>query len=614
MNKIGLAIMMLAMPAMSVAQTARGTLYKAPLAGTTVLKDVEDKYNVSLYSFEAESPDGNSEAARLQKVKDEVARLYPHKTSRATHKTTAAQQPVVTKSFQANTTPGIPPDNDFAISRAGQGMSVINVNAAIIDANSGVVSSKGLGLFSSAVGLGLSARYDPKIQYDPVEDKFICVMLHDRDDLNYIVVGFSKTNDPNGTWSWYKFYGNYKNDSTWFDYPGVAITKNEVFITGNKIKFAAPWETGFTESVIYQVDKFSGYAGDANLTYKLWDGIQYSGQSIRNLFPVRPGWMPDTDEQYFLSNRNFDIQNDSIFLVKVPGTIAQGGNVSVTMLQSPIKYGVPPNGRQSDTGAVLATNDGRILGAYGIYDEIQFVSTCVNTVSGASGVYHAKISNYKTNPSISYAQLYSIDTLDFGYPNISFAGNTWGLNQSVINFNYTGPNTHPGMGAIVFDGQGYSDMVKVKEGLAPITGPQTTKIKRWGDYTGTQVDYNSVGSVWIEGIFGKADNTYGNWIVKVNSPAVGIKETEEQVKPNVLYPNPVFNYLSYRFELEETAEITFMITDVTGRVVDKLATKECKKGANIIRFNSATLAAGTYILKGVDVAGKAVMTERFVKQ
>jgi len=615
MRKILLPLISLGMMSLSAnGQDARGTVYTTPLAGVTEFRNADNDYSVEVLSFEASSPDGDEEKIRLAKVKAEIAKLYPRKSSDARAKTTAAKDPVVVKSFEANNTPGTPPDNDFAVSKAGKGLSVINVNAAVMDVSNGsILDQNGLAWFSNSVGLGLSGRYDPKVLYDAKEDRFICVMLHDRDAKNYIVVGFSQSNDPEGTWAWYKFYGDYGSDSTWFDYPGVSITNTEFFLTGNKIKYAAPWETGFRQTVIYQITKSDGYSKAATLNYKIWDGIKYDGNSIRNLFPVRPGLLPDGDEQYFVSNRNFDTQNDTIFLVKVPGTIAQGGNLSVTMLKSPLAYGVPPNGRQDDT-AELATNDGRILGAYAMNGEIQFVSTSVNPGNGASSVYHAKIKDYKTAPSISHAQFFSIDTLDFGYPNISYVGNPWGLNQSIINFNYTGPKTYAGMGAILYDGLNYSNLVKVKEGDSTITLQHPGKAQRWGDYTGTQVDYNSLGSVWIEGIYGRPDNEYGSWIAKLNSPVLGVEDNAAKVTRNRVFPNPAKVYVSYVFELDTDVEVTFAIYNTSGQLVDKLITKQCKEGKNLIQFSTASLAAGNYILKGTGGNGEVVMTERFIKQ
>ncbi len=93
------------------------------------------------------------------------------------------------------------------------------------------------------------------------------------------------------------------------------------------------------------------------------------------------------------------------------------------------------------------------------------------------------------------------DTLDFGYPNISYASNPFGPNQSIISFDYSGAHTYPAYGAILFDGSNYSDMLTIMSGDSTIN-MLAQKEQRWGDYSGSQPDWNVPGAVWVEGIFG----------------------------------------------------------------------------------------------------------------
>lgn len=622
MKKIFITITcILAVVGVTKAQT--GKMYQAKLEGSVVLRDVEDKYNAQVYNLEAPAPDGNADRVRLAKAKEESAKLFPRtRTNRSAAKATAAKAPIVVKDFVADSLSGIPPDNDMAISKANKAVNVMNSSIAVLDGNTGqFLYRRILLLFSGPVGLSgpNDNRYDPKILYDPNEDRFICIMLNGRDQYNYIVVGFSKTNDPAGAWAFYKFYGDYKTDTTWFDYPGVVLSKDELFITGNKIGHSQPWETGFTETVVYQIDKHDGYQAAATLDYKIWDGIKFGGKSVRNLFPVKAGWIPDSDEQYFVSNRNFDVQNDTIFLAKISGKLNTGATLTLQAMKAPKSYGVPPNGRQKDTFE-LATNDGRILGAYAYNNEIQFVSTSVHPQSGSAAIYHGKISDYKSNPNVSYAEFYGIDTLDFGYPNISFVGNRWGVNQSMINFNYTGPNEYAGTAAIMYDGLDYSDMVKIKTGDTTISR-LSGKNQRWGDYTGSQVDFNSLGSVWVVGIYGKVQNSspsnignYGNWMAKLNSPVVGIQETKKETPQAKLYPNPAIQFVEFEFELQESAVVYFKIYNAAGQLVDELLSQKCKKGNNLLRFNIAMLPAGNYVLTGGSQSGETAIQQKFVKQ
>ena len=94
--------------------------------------------------------------------------------------------------------------------------------------------------------------------------------------------------------------------------------------------------------------------------------IKHNGRLVRNLHAVR-GHDNIADRLQFLSNRNFDLQNDTIFLV----TLNEGDvdtTVDVQALVTNLPYGVPPNGKQGDTDTSdatkgLQTNDGRVLGA-----------------------------------------------------------------------------------------------------------------------------------------------------------------------------------------------------------------------------------------------------------
>jgi hypothetical protein len=608
------------------AQQARVKTYSAPLAGTSVLRDVKDKYGLQVYNLESPGPDGNAEKVKLREIKEEIARKYPYRTLPKTHaKSTAAPSPVVLAGYVADSFPGMPPDNYMAISNGNKAVSVINSSIAVSNPQTGQVSTrKTLDDFAAAVGLPYGTftpynyKYDPKVIYDPNEDRFIAVILNGVNQNNWIVLGFSQTNDPEGAWNFYKLYGDYASDTTWFDYPTIAITDNEFFLSGNKILYNGSWQAGFRQSVIYQVRKADGYNGAANITYNLWDSIGINNNIyIRNLFPVKGGGGVYGPEQYFLSNRNFAVQNDTILLIKIPDTIGStNNNLNVTVLQSNIAYGVPPDGRQDSSNIPsigrLATNDGRVLGAFIENDEIQFVSASLNTGTGSSSVYHGKISNVSVSPTIA-ANMFVIDSLDFGYPNISFTGNQGG-NTSIISFNYTGPKTHAGIGAIYYDGSQFSDLVKVRAGDS-LLHVVFTGLQRWGDYTGSQPYWPQIGKVWVEGIYGRKDKKYGNWIAEIGAPSFaasnGHRVTEPQLK---VYPNPAIQVIQLEFNVDDECVVNFDVYDMQGKLVDNVNQVHCKKGRNLMQVNVGSLPAGNYIMKGSNDKGRAIMAEKFVRQ
>jgi hypothetical protein len=602
------------------AQNGHVSRFQAKLAGVVDMNAVDEKYQAQVISVENGEPDAKAEQIQLKEVKKRSAEIFPRRTG-VKNKTTLVDPPVVSLVYNADSLGGIPPDNDMAISKSNRSVSVINSFISVHNSVTGqLVKRLTLYSFSAAVNLinpspfnQIYSRYDPKVIYDPEADRFICVMLCGTDEYNHIAVGFSKSNKPDSTWNFYKFYGDYQADTTWFDFPSVSFSNKEFFLTGNKIKFNTSWQLGFNQTVIYQLDKNSGYNGDTVLTYQIWDNINFNGKPIRNFYPVKSGSTINGPDQYFLSNRNFDIQNDTVFLVRVPDTIGSTNtNLTVEALVSNLAYGVPPNGRQTDT-FTLATNDGRILGAYKEGNQIQFVSTTVHPINGNAAVYHGVISNVGSAPAVQ-ASYFTVDTLDFGYANISYAGNYGGKNNSIISFDYTGPNIFPGIGAVYYDGTQLSDMTKVRTGAGYIKVLQQ-KEQRWGDYMGSQRDWNEAGTVWVEGIYGKTNHQYGNSIAKLTSPFhLGITKADETITPTKLYPNPAYQFINIEFELKNEENLGFSIYDMQGRKVDHLLFQHCSKGRNFLQFNVAPLAPGNYVVKVSDPKGQFLFSKRFTRQ
>jgi hypothetical protein len=616
------AVLALTMSDAAYGQHARVRQFKANLAGTAALKDAEDKYNANVQNLEAPDVEHNFDKKQLREIKRQIELKYPRKLSSVQKKTTSAvQKPTVTIGFIADSLSGIPPDNYCAVSNDDKAIAVMNSYITVHDATTGsYIQRKSLMAFSAAVGLpsvisGANYRFDPKVIYDPEADRFICVMLNGTNSANFIVLAFSKTNDPVGDWSFYKFYGDFAADTTWFDYPAITITKNDFFLTGNQIRYGQSWQEGFKETLIYQFRKADGYNGDTTISYQIWDSVMYNNKPLRCLYPVVPGDKIGGPDQYFLSNRNFDMSNDSLFLVSVSDSLGStAAAVTVTPLISNLPYGVPPNGRQPDTSKSLATNDGRVLGGFVKDDEIHFVSTSVNAANGASSVYHGIISNYKTSPTV-FARLVSIDTLDFGYPNISYAGTVDGVNQAIITYEFSGPRTFPGYGSVFFDGSGYSDMLVIKSGANSINR-LSGKEQRWGDYSGSHTDWNAIGAVWVEGIFGRSDAKYGNYMARLASPFYenAVQDAGSiKAQASKLFPDPASSFVNFEFNVAHPQSFSFVIYDATGKVVDKVLYAYCKKGRNMIQFNIAPLPSGSYFLKALGAEGENIPVHKLIK-
>ncbi len=500
-------------------------------------RTAKSSYNALLKNLEAPDPNGEGYKSFIMRQKITSRRLYPVKKSPTSHKkSSSVPQPIVGKgtgmySVLFNGTVlqysgGIPNDNTMAISN--DDVLIAGVNNAIwaydVKDDTTIFSNHLISLQNMANGSLNHNYYDPKIIYDEKADRFILVFLRDNNPFNsQIVVCFSSSNNPSDPWYVYTLPGNPLNNNRWTDYPAISITDEELFITGNLIVPGVSWQVGFDGSIIWQLNKNDGYSNQDSVSSKFYSDIRHNGRLIRNLHTVT-GINGTAPRQFLLSNRNFDITNDTIFVLEVNGTLDEPSTeLLINVGKTNVPYGVPPNGRQADTDLSdptkgLQTNDARVLGGITNGDWIQFVSTTVNPATGLAAVYHGHISNPGTvDPEIK-GTIIDDDSLDLAYPNLAFTGNDECDSEVIIAFDFTSPNDFPGIGAVYYSNDSsYSELVRIKNG-DNYTDRHSDSYERWGDYFGIQRVYDEPGVVWTAGYYGTFNNRNATWINKLTSP------------------------------------------------------------------------------------------------
>ena len=520
--------------------------------------------------------------------------------------------------FNANSFSNATPcDNDIAISDSNIIVSVINSTIAFYDVNATPVTLgvSSVAAFFSSLGLP-NNEFDPKVVYDPEQDKYVLLCLNGfTDTTSNILVGFSQSNDPMGVWNLYSIPGNPKNNGLWTDYPMLALTQKELFITVNLLYPDSTWQTGFNETIIWQINKFNGY-NNLPLNAYLIDSIQFNGRNIRNICPVKGGSQLYGPDMYFVSNRNFETQGDTVFLIHVSDTAgASGYNVTVQQLNSDADYFFAGDARQTGIHK-LATNDSRTLGAFIENGIIQYVHNSMDTATTFCGIYHGIISNLTTIPTVQGQQI--SDTLrDIGYPNISYAGNGVSDNTAIISFDHTAPSVYAGVSAIKTDGGGnYSYIKRIKDGSSYVN-VLSGATERWGDYSGSQRKYNGVGEVWSAGYLGYAsgvNRVHRAYIAQlfVDQPlSVNEFNNVQWTNANV-YPNPFENFVSVEFDLKEAKYMEFDLHDINGKRIVLLMRERVKAGKNNFSFTVQDLPAGIYIFTGTS-GNETIVTKKIVR-
>ena len=565
----------------------------------------------------APAPGGEAVKDELARAKELVALRYPYKESQGSVSRAVADAPSLRENFVGpNQSLGIPLDTHLAVSDSGQVVVVANFEVAVYDTDGTQVTRQSLQAFFASIS-PISTVFDPKVHYDPEEDRFIIIALAFTSSRSHVYIAFSQTNDAAGAYNSYVVEGDPFSNGSFFDYPMASLSHQELFLTGNSVVRGEPWQTGFVETLLYQIDKRTGYAGDS-LEFYVWSNLTALGSKLRNLCPVKGATGNYGPNHYFLSNRNFDVSNDTILMIQIHDTMALNLPwIDMQLIQSNTAYGAPPNARQLGNNT-LATNDARVLDAFLFNDRIQFVSNTVNPVNGFPAIYYGIIDSVSGNPQVT-ASILSSDTLEYGYPSIAYtgSGDIMTNDQDAIIFcDYSENQDFPGTGSWYVNNNGeLSDFTisKVGDNLINVL---TTNSERWGDYTGCQRKYNSPGEVWTMGTFGLAAgarriaNPYiSQWL----RPDLVI--SREPVVPQVdlvVYPNPASGRVQLDFVVEQGQQVEISLHDLQGRELNRFFSYPAgRAGEHRFSFDTTPLPAGIYMLS-IEVDGAGVAAKRLV--
>lgn len=596
-----------------------------PLSAKFNMSNAKSEWVVTIKNIE-NIYEGNSKYSRLfSESKENVEKTFPRKNGNIYDKNLKnisfeADSFQVLNGFVGNGWGGgTPNDNTLAISNGNYLVSSINSSINVYDLNiDSLVMIVSMNSFASAVQGISTHQYDPKLLYDQIEDRFILVFLAGSESSSTdIIIGFSSTNNPLDSWNLYSLPGNPLNDTSWFDYPAINLTQNELFLTGNLLSDSGSWQVSFKQSIVWQIDKHKGYQG-LPLQTRLWSDINFQGSRLRNIHPVNGGDYIPEKEIYLLNTRNFDLQNDTVFLIHINGTQYETETeMTVKSVITNKAYGMPPDARQNGTHK-LATNDARVLGAFLQNNKIQFVSNTIDTNYGSAGVYHGVITGYNTNNPVCVGNIISDSIIDFGYPNISFSGKQSDEDQAIITFEFSGKSDtlYPGFCGIFYEGEHkYSEIVKLKKGSCVIN--IISGVDRWGDYSGSQRKHNEPGKVWVSGTFSVQEGFYktnATWIAELYSTfEKSVPTTPSFDKKIVVYPNPTSDLVHFNFEISEATIVQFILSDISGRISDNFYTARLPKGRNLITVPIGHLSKGSYIFKMINKdTQKILFTEKII--
>jgi len=584
-----------------------------------------DPYQFAITNIEAPFPGGDGYRDGLLEWKEKLEKIYPRNKTKLPNSQRSSQptpQPIkkiIPQQGFSSKSPipgGTPSDNTLAVSDDGFLITSWNTEIYAYDLNADTAmylpgAFRPAITFSSFSPLPTNSPFDPKLLYNPKENKFVLVFLSGRTPTDSkIMVAFSTTSNPTDPWNVYELDGAPINSTTWTDYPAIAMNDNELFLTINLVIINQPWETGFDRTLIWQMDLEAGFNGDATLPSNLISEVKYNNRYLRYLCPVQNGEGPSGDKMHFISNRNYPqlsdsivLTNDSVFLVTVSGDMNSNPTVDVKHITSPIPYITPPRANQPN-GHIFETNDGRVLGGILMDETIQFVASTRDVNSGYPILMHGFIDNISSaNPTMK-ANLINHEYLELGYPNITCVGTGSNLQDVVIGFNHTADTVFSGYSVVYYNGTSneYSDILQIKKGEGYVDMHAGTSSERWGDYFGIQRKYNEPGKVFTCGYWGQANNKNAmsvDELITQNYIFPSVSEIKENKISANVYPNPTIEsnpILNVDFKLDDSQYVKIYINDVNGKTHKTFLNDFVKKGENRIQLSTENLSKGSYLL------------------
>ncbi|HEX8877145.1 MAG TPA: putative Ig domain-containing protein [Phycisphaerales bacterium] len=337
--------------------------------------------------------------------------------------------------------------------------------------------------------------YDPKIIYDPVENRWLMMALNGRRlSDSYWAISISKTSDPTGDWWTYFLRSDIEGStdtSLWCDFPGFAVDSGSdsssltsgggIYITGNMYTSS----DAFRYAKIRVLRKHQMYNGTGVNWWDFWDLKNDDGGTA---FTIKPTQMftPTGLPTMYLMNT---VAGGASWITKrtITNPLASGPSLTGPTQINVSAYDSPPDARQDGTTDLLDTGDCRTQDPWYAAGSIYL---CHANVSdwGTPASIECVVRSYRINAStngVTWFSDFGADTLYYFHPAI--AANS--LSEAYIVFTTSGDDR---FAQTRHSGRQPADASMQGSGLIftspTFYNPTGNAVERWGDYSGMAID------------------------------------------------------------------------------------------------------------------------------
>ena len=475
---------------------------------------------------------------------------------------TVSPSPTITFNGLLDNNQVIPPDVNGAVGITYL-METLNSQYRISNKSGAIISTLSLGTFWS--GISGTPFSDPHIEYDPVNDRWITLIISTLTNNHYgIFIAVSQTNDPTG--NWYEYSIDTGSSSTIPDYPLMGFNTNWVVITVNNFSNGAFFSNvkGF---ILNRSTIYSGSSGTVNT---------FTDASGTFTLSAAKTYDNTTTTEYLLSSYNGNSGgNGFVKLFSITGSVnspvfAAINTIGVNQTWSSNEKDAP----QSGSTKKITVNDDRMRDV--IYRNGSLWA-CQTVFLPASSPNRASSQWWQINPSAqSVPQFGRVDdntgATFYAFPSINVNNNGDVLmGYSVFS-------------ASIFASAGYSyrafsdpantmqDNYTFKSGQASYYKTYGGTRNRWGDYSTTCVDPVD-GSIWTLQEFASTPaNTWGtswanvppsNGTVPSCGVPGGLSATSITTSSATLSWSAVSGAVNYNVQFKPTSSSTWTSTSAS---------------------------------------------------
>ena len=496
--------------------------------------------------------------------------------------------PVIDARFEANTSiDETPSSNTIAISNDGIIISANNDGVIYFtETGTRLYESKWADFFDE--NQLTASFFSPRILYDPVEERFILVVLHGKTPTtSRVIISFSKGVDPRDGWNVYTLPGNPQADGSWFDFASIGISTNEVYVSGNLVE-----GTTFKKAIVYQINKTDGYVGSV-LDWQFWTDFFNGPVAIT---PASYGQDGDYGPGIYLVSSAAE-GDDAYWFWEITDDIS--GNPEMTGYIIPSEtYGPPADASQAGNPDKLETGDARTTNAFYLDGIIHFVMN-IDVGGGFSGISYNRLSVPQQN--VTTTHLSESGNADLAHAGLASFATSASDRSVMISYLRSGADLFPEFRVVNVDhGMSWSSSALVKSGETYVD--RLPGLERWGEYTGIARKHNSITPItWSAGsaganVAGEIDHTYKTWIGEVtNGQNVGTKDIDTSIEFSVS-PNPAHDFFEIRFADTKTYPLNIALYDMQGQLVRMLYADTPSAGEHTMIFQRGDLSAGAYAI------------------